>query len=260
MSPVEGEFVIQPFTLNEFEDFVAQMQLLGEKGYKVRELDVNEILSSKSEWARFLQALFAHFGSFAQWADRFGRSRATVEEEVGYFLARYLRRPQLIPAPDPKSFGARYFYLFRGTTKGYPGHAAVSFCSISPVVSVSFAMKSEGNADDKILQIFSHLTLWRNQANVMDGNVMAGYEQEVIVSLAPLELSKLADKTISMPQAAQLLRDMGVPLPNGSKIDTMVHDRILLDDGRMSRFRVDSFVAKAFRLADAVPKASSTTG
>jgi hypothetical protein len=241
--------VIQPFTLNEFKEFVAQMEFLGDTGYKLWDLDISHVFETNGDRARFMQDLFTHFNKFTLWNDRFGARRADVEEEVGWYLAQQFQRPQLIPPPDQHAFGAKYFYLFRGTTEGFAGHAnGQSPCSISPVVSVSFALKSPNpGGERKILQIYSHITLWSKHVTVIGGNPMAGYEQEVVVNKSALELKDLAIAEVPMSDAIEVLRGMGIQLPTADRIDPRQHDEILLDHGRMPRFQVDSFIARVFR-------------
>jgi hypothetical protein len=234
--------------MGEFDRFVATIDFLGETGWTIRELDENDEVhwpDKKGYRNSFLHAVQDRFRSDELWRQR-NHMREEAEEEVAFFLARWLKRPMLIPKPDHRQFGVKYRYAFRGTTKGFSGHAEVSFCSLSPVVSTSFAMKSPG--EGKILIIVTAEDLGKHKAPINEGNVMAGYEREIIVAIKPSEFDKLACHIITMDDAASILREMGVPLPKTSgTLDTRVHDEILLDHGRMGLKEVELFVQKAMK-------------
>jgi len=242
------------FTLRQFEDFVASMSFLGETGWTVKALDENteEVTQNGRYLNSFLHDLFDRFRDYPLWDDRTGTSRREVEEEVAYFLARALKRPLLIPKPDHADFGTKFFYAFRGTTKGFPGSTGFCYCSLSPVVSTSFAMKTPGPLGGKVLQIATYSDLSNKGVGANEGNVMAGYEREIIITTTPDKFAEYAFKTITMENAAEILREMGIPLPSGTgAIDTRVHDEILLSHGRMDIVKINRFIDEAKGKPDA---------
>lgn len=233
------------------------MSFLGEKGWKISDLDQDDqvhmtgSLSGKPVYkTSFLHAVQDRFRRDALWNDRNAR-RAEAELEVGYFLAHMLGRPGLIPKPDHTRFGTDFEYAFRGTTKGFRGNAAdadTSYCSLSPVVSTCFAMKSPGAMEDKILIIVTAAELAQKRIAIEEGNVMAGYEREIIARVKPADFDKLAHKVIGMEDAAEILRGMGIRLPRiQGMLDPRVHDEILLFQGHMSVMQVKYFVDEAIK-------------
>jgi hypothetical protein len=243
--------------LLSFEDFVASMTFLGEKGWKICDLDQDDRVHMTSPRSgkpvyknSFLHAVQDRFRLNSLWNDRKAR-HAEAELEVGYFLAHMLGRPGLIPKPDHTRFGIDFIYAFRGTTKGFMGNAAdadVSYCSLSPVVSTSFAMKSPGGMDDKILIIVTAAELAHKGIAVDEGNVMAGYEREIIARVKPADFDKLAHKVIGMEDAAEILRGMGIRLPRiQGMLDPRAHDEILLFQGHMPLVQVHAFVDAAMK-------------
>lgn len=101
-------------------------------------------------------------------------------------------------------------YLFRGTSRGFPGHDALqelhrTCTSTDPLVATLFANESTRYGDGVV-----HIALRRRFRRLIVGaNNYENLEREVAVNLLPVTFSARSDFTITAQQARDILVNLG---------------------------------------------------
>jgi RHS repeat-associated protein len=138
-------------------------------------------------------------------------------------------------------------YLFRGTSEGFEGSAALQKLSITPtssdpVVATVFAVSSK-NYGKGVLQIALPKEL---QGVEFTGNVLQSLEKEVAVGLKPADFASKTSLTITADQASGILNKMGVKLPQNIPLENI--SKVLKETPRLNQSQIDEFFRQAVKI------------
>lgn len=130
-------------------------------------------------------------------------------------------------------------FLFRGTTEGFPGSAALQKlgltpASTDPVVATLFATEAANSGTGVVLMA------GRSGLPTVPGNVLAALEAEVGVVLSPAQFAERAT-SVSLETARSALSRLGVQIP-ARIADKAALDAALRSTPRLSSEQVAEFV------------------
>lgn len=140
-------------------------------------------------------------------------------------------------------------YLFRGTTADWPGNpslqrAGVSPTSTNPAMATNFAIESS-RFGDGVIHIVNG-----GRVPLTAGNVLSHLEAEVVVNLPPNVLAARAELTITVGQARQILRELGIDTPPSLAGKEALRQAVATTTS-MSPEQIAAFVARARALSAA---------
>ncbi|MFL5735526.1 MAG: RHS repeat-associated core domain-containing protein, partial [Chloroflexia bacterium] len=143
-------------------------------------------------------------------------------------------------------------YLFRGTSKGWPGNPGLQRLRITPatsdpLVGTLFATSAETRYGSGILHIALPGDL--EGVGVIEGNVLGTLEAEVGIELSPLEFAERASIDISASEARGILADMEISVPSRVHGPADI-SRLLHNTPRLATAQVIEFVRRAQSLLD----------
>ena len=139
-------------------------------------------------------------------------------------------------------------YLFRGTSKGYPGSRASQILnttptSTDPAVATAFAVQAK-NYGEGTLQIALPVDL---KGIKVETNVLYELEREVGVGISPMEFSKKINLQITADQARGILKEMGINVP-ASIPTTKNISEVLRDIPKLKQDQIDKFYSEAIKI------------
>jgi hypothetical protein len=107
-------------------------------------------------------------------------------------------------------------FVFRGTTKGFPGslasqELAISPASIDPVIATMFAARGAADGPDPVVLVSSSRALGQNSIGM--GNYLATLEREVGIQMAPEDVARRALAELPLADARAALSRMGYYVP-----------------------------------------------
>lgn len=165
-----------------------------------------------------------------------------------------LTRPQSIPLALRRWLHERCYknaeYLFRGTTRGFPGHDGVrelhrTCTSTDPLVATLFAIESSRYGEGVV-----HIALRRRfRRLIVPANNYENLEREVAVNLLPVTFAARSDFTITAQQARDILVNLGLAnIPPA--IANLNHFHLaLVIRARITEEHVQEFIKRAIRVA-----------
>ncbi|MBL7706324.1 MAG: RHS repeat-associated core domain-containing protein [Taibaiella sp.] len=140
-------------------------------------------------------------------------------------------------------------FLFRGTSKGYPGSPALIELNITPTSLDPAKATVFATASEKYGQGVLHIADIANDlkgVSRVEGNVISKLEAEVPVNISPTEFANKANTTISSAQARTILKDMGINIP--SNITNSTISPVLESLPNMTQQQIQTFVNRAKNL------------
>jgi RHS repeat-associated protein len=160
---------------------------------------------------------------------------------IGWGFAKVAGKTIVFFTPIKEEFK----YLFRGTSEGFEGSAAVQKAgytptSVDPAIATVFATLAKNYGKGEL-----QIALTENLQGVgYDGNVMASVEREIALNMKPAEFATKISLKISADQARQILSEMGIKIP--TKINSLGEvTEIIKTTPKMTQGQIDEFYKKA---------------
>lgn len=254
----DGEEESLASQMNRLDDALLSNKISKEEyQQRVHNLGVGGIVSAAVAADIYLtKGKVSQFLFYAQFADAFQHNRASTKEGriaqdreswnivlsagLGFGVSKIAGNlVQAFRGPAKEEIK----YLFRGTSEGYEGNAALQKLSITPtssdpVVSTLFGIASEKHGKG-VIQVALPGNL---QGVEYSSNVLGSLEKEIALGLKPAEFAQKSSMTISVDQSRKILEGMGISLPKTVTQETL--SEAIRTTPRLNSSQIDEYYNK----------------